>query len=252
MNTGIQQFQRHLTDLAKRSYESNIFTFTAFLTLDEQSTALDMKKELDYAGMTFSGGTRGCERQMLRFGDPVILGYDPGFPICCLTIAPVSEKFGENYSHRDVLGALMHLGIKREVLGDIVVRGKSAYVFCEEQMADFLTGELVQVRHTSVSCRIAETVPEEAKPVFSGKELIVSSLRCDILVAKLFHLSRKESLLLFQEKKIFVNGRQFENNSGILKEGDVVSVRGHGKFIFQGQEKETKKGNLRVAVDLYV
>lgn len=251
MNTETQQFQSHLRDLAERSYDSSIYTFTAFLTPDEQAVSLEMKKELGYAGMTFFGGAQGCERQILRFGNPENFGYEVGFPIRCLLITPVSEKFGELLSHRDVLGALMHLGIKREVLGDIIVREKRAFVFCAEQMADYLTEELVQIRHTSVSCRIAETVPEEAKPVFSRKQLVVSSLRCDILVAKVFHLSRKESLSLFREQKIFVNGRKMENNSGLLKEGDVVSVRGHGKFLFQGQERETKKGNLYVDVDLY-
>ena len=83
-------------------------------------------------------------------------------------------------------------------------------------------------------------------------KLIVPSMRLDVIVAKLCHLSRSQSIALFREKKVFVNGYQMENNSSTLKEQDVVAVRGYGKFICDGISGETKKGNLNIQVSKYV
>ena len=57
---------------------------------------------------------------------------------------------------------------------------------------------------------------------------------------------------MFRDKKVFVNGRQYENNSGVVKPGDVVAVRGFGKFVYEGIIYETKKGRICVAADRYV
>ena len=81
-------------------------------------------------------GTEGCERQMLRFGSEETLGYEEAFPISCVVIRPSAPKFAEELTHRDFLGALMNLGIERDVLGDIIVRDAVGYVFCEDAMAD--------------------------------------------------------------------------------------------------------------------
>jgi RNA-binding protein YlmH len=77
-------------------------------------------------------------------------------------------------------------------------------------------------------------------------------MRYDVVIAKMVHLSRSSCVSLFREKKIFVNGRQMENNSGVMKEGDVVSVRGYGKFVCDSILGETRKGNLSVQLSRYV
>ena len=81
--------------------------------------------------------------------------------------------------------------------------------------------------------------------------ILASSVRIDGIISKLYHLSRNESLELFQAKKIFINGRLGENRSNLLKEGDIVSVRGYGKFQFEGVLHETKKGRLAVKIGVY-
>ena len=111
---------------------------------------------------------------------------------------------------------------------------------------------LDQVKHTHVQCRILDRMPEAVRPKLQAVKLIVPSMRLDVIVAKLCHLSRSQSFALFREKKVFVNGYQMENNSGTLKEQDVVSVRGYGKFICDGISGETKKGNLNIQVSKYV
>ncbi|MCD7982344.1 MAG: YlmH/Sll1252 family protein [Clostridiales bacterium] len=247
-----QILRRRFLDMANRCYQSNIYTFSGFLSEGDQAVFFEMERELSFVPWTLFGGGESCGRKMLRFGSPEMLGYEEEFPIRCLIIRPTARKFADALTHRDFLGALMNLGIERDVLGDIIVRDNVGYVFCESAMAVFLKEHLSQVKHTAVFCEITTACPAEANPEFSPQELNVSSERCDVIVAKAYQLSRSQSILLFSSKRVFVNGRQYENNSGSLKPGDVVSVRGYGKFIYDGMQSETKKGRIRVRICRYV
>ena len=146
----------------------------------------------------------------------------------------------------------MNLGIERDVLGDIIVRDSVGYVFCEDAMAAYLTDNITKVRHTVMTTEVTKECPKQAAPQFLEEEFVVSSNRCDAIIAKAYKLSRTQSTELFRAGKIFVNGRQYDRNSGILKSGDIVSVRGSGKFVFRGFLQETKKGRIRVGIARYV
>lgn len=235
----------HISDLAERSFARNIYTYSGFLNLAGQSAVHSIEKDLKYAGITFFGGQDGCERQMVRFGSPEMLGYEEDFPICILEIKPLSGKFSDALSHRDFLGAIMNLGIDRELIGDICVRDNTGYVFADTKMADYISENLTKVKHTAVSCTVCSEIPENAAVQFKEIDLIVSSNRCDAVVARIFNLSRGKSQELFRSGNIFINGRACENSSLELKEGSVVSVRGFGKFIFDGITGQTGKGRER-------
>lgn len=244
--------QKRFLELAQRSYEKNIYTYTEFLDLAGQNLYFQMEEQLRYAGVAFFGGTKECDRKILRFGKMEEIGYEESFPVACLLIEPMIEKFGENLSHRDYLGALMNLGIERNLLGDIFIRNKMAYVFCLERIAPFLMEELSKIRHTNVKCRIIEH-PEDLLQSEKDRQLVqCSSNRIDAVIAKLYRLSRSASIELFRTKKIFVNGKLCENNSYSLKETDIISVRGYGKFQYAGISHETKKGKLSLMADIYI
>lgn len=243
--------KRKIEDLARRCYETNQYLFTGFLSLSEQAVFHEMEQELSYVDYDLWGGPVGCERKMIRFGSMDQLGYEEDYPVSCITVKPLMKKFAENLTHRDYLGALMHLGIERSVLGDIILREEAAYIICTDKMVEYVAENLDKIRHTSVYCTVTKDMPPETMPVFLTQELIVSSCRCDSIVAKAWQMSRNQSLALFRAKKIFVNGRQYENNSGLLKEEDIVSVRGFGKFIYDGVVQETKKGHVRVKIRKY-
>lgn len=248
----IQIVKRRILDLANQSYQSGIYTFSGFLSTGDQALFYEMEKEVSFVPWALFGGGADCERKMLRFGSEEMLGYEEAFPISCLIVKPVIQKFADALSHRDFLGALMNLGIERDILGDILVKENVGYVFCEDTMAEFLQEHLSKAKHTSVSCEITKECPAAVKPEFLSQGLIVSADRCDAVVAKVYNLSRSQSVQLFQTKKIFVNGRQYEKSSGVLKPQDVVSVRGYGKFIFNGWINETKKGRIRVEILRYI
>ena len=248
----MEQLKKRLSELAEKSYRNNQYVFTNFLNMAEMNAFYEMRKELAYVPFTAFGGTENCERLMLRFGSEELFGYEEPFPICCIQAEPLSEKFADSFLHRDFLGAIMNLGIEREVVGDIAIKGKKAYIFCTEKMASYIAENLVQVKHTSMKCKILESAPDILKPTLEKKEVTAASERIDAILGKLCNLSRSQSILAFREKKVFVNGRQCENNSYQLKAGDVVTCRGFGKFVYEGVKYQTKKGKICAEVSVYV
>lgn len=243
--------RKRVQELAERSYSQSVYTFTGFLALPQIDLCLCMESQLRYAGMTFFGGYTDCDRKVLRFGDPKQLGYEEDFPIACLLIEPLAEKFAVELTHRDYLGALMNLGIERENLGDIFIQEKRAWLFCLGRIAQFLEDELTQVGRNLVKVSRTETPKELLWRKRREESILASSPRLDAVVAKLYHFSRSRSLELFKEKKLYVNNRLCENSSYSLKEGDIVGVRGYGKFRFGGLAYETKKGKFSFKIEVY-
>lgn len=246
-----KKFKNRILELSQRSVTQNIYTFTNFLDVSQLALLALLQKELSTTAITIFGGIDGTQRQMIRFGNIENLGYEEDFPIVCIFITPQMKKFAENLTHRDYLGALMNLGIEREKLGDLMLKEKDCYLFCHNGIAPFIIDELTKVRHTNVICSISTNVPLDTLLTLENKEILVPSERLDVLIAKLLNLSRSKVSILFQEKKVFVNSRLWENQSTLLKKNDILVIRGVGKFIYQGILMETKKEKLRVSFDQY-
>lgn len=245
----LQQLKNRLIELADKAYSRNIYTYTPFLGLAEQQAFYAVEREVSYAGVRMEGGAPLCERKMIRFGDP---GYEEEFPVARLEIKPKTPKFAENLTHRDFLGAVMNLGIERDVVGDIFLPDeKSALLFCHENIADYIVEALDRVRHTNVNCRRAEGEINVKSAEPKRIAVTVASPRADGVISKVYNLSREESRRLFDNGCIFINGIQTENASCQLKEEDAVTVRGYGKFVFYGQSGVSKKGKDRVEVGVF-
>ncbi len=247
----IQQLRNRFHDLAEKSFQQGIFTFTGFLGLSQQDIFWQEESKLSHARYKLEGGYEGADRIVVRFGDPEELGYQVPFPIVCIRIAPLAQKFAEELSHRDFLGALMNLGIDRSTLGDIKVGENQAYLFCLDAIADFICQHLSQVKHTHVKCSLTQETGELPGEEPTPATIQVQSLRADAVLAKVYNLSREKSLELFRGGKVYINGRLCENNSRQLKMGETVNARGHGKFTLVGEPSKTRKGKLAAQVAIY-
>ncbi|MPL99748.1 hypothetical protein SDC9_45969 [bioreactor metagenome] len=202
------------------------------------------------APFSLEGGYSLAERKIAWFGEEASAGWRENPPIACLRISPIAPKFADSLTHRDFLGALMSLGVRRSVLGDILIADNCGFLFCLESISSFLTEQLTQIRHTTVRCSPAEP-PEVAVSAGTEKQIVVASERLDALVASVYDLSRSESQELFSAGRLFVNSRMIENASRSPAPGDIISVRGYGRFRYLGIEAETKRGRLRVTVEIY-
>ena len=243
--------QRRLEELAQRSYNTNSFVFTDFLSMAELSDFFEIESRLKYACYKVYGGCDICERKMIRFGNPNELGYEQAFPITSLVIEPLNEKFSDDLNHRDFLGALMNLGIKRQMLGDIFVKDNKACLFCRDTISEYITDNLSRIKHTSVKVRECADVSDITSPVLFNKVIQISSNRLDAIISRVYNLSRNDSLMLFQSGLVYVNGRLCTENAKKVMAKDLISVRGHGRFEFDGELNISKKGKLNCSVSIY-
>lgn len=244
--------KERMMELAERSFQNNQYTFSAFLSMAELSDYYSVERELSYATPKVWGGAEECERCMIRFGNPDSFGYVEEFPISILEILPLQDKFADELSHRDFLGALMNLGIERSTLGDIFVKNKRAYLFCKNTMADFIVENLSKVKHTSIMVKKLDSVDELPKPELKEEMIQLSSLRIDAVIAKAYRLSRNASNELFQSGLVYLNGRICTENAKTVKDGDVISTRGYGKLIFSNCVNVSKKGKNNCKIQMYI
>ena len=242
--------KKRLIDLSKQADFKGIVTFSDFLNLNEQNIYHTASKEL-YTKTEIFGGYDGAERQMIAF-IPDALCYEWDYPIKCIHIVPKYPKFAEKLSHRDVLGALMNLGIERSRLGDILCLEDDYYVFCDVDILPFIMLELNKIRHTMVDLT-EETEYQHLQANIQLEERfdMIASNRIDCIIAKAFHLSRSESAQLLASEKVFINGKCIMNCNQSCENGAIVSVRGKARFVFEDCNSTSKKGKLRVKFSFY-
>ena len=257
-----QQLKSRLTELAEFSWQRQVPVFSDFLGLNEQNIYHSLEKELQYASPRMFGGYELAERQMLVFGSDALFpfGEEPdlqalmqSFPITCVRICPTDLRFAQKLTHRDYLGAALGTGIERDVTGDILLTETEAYLFCEEKIGPYLVSELTGVRHTRVSCEIVRawetSLPQVKTEQIEGS---ISSVRLDALLALAFHASRSSLKELPESRRVFRNGALVTDGSARVREGDIISVRGLGRFRYLGESARTRKGRLFVRLEKYV
>lgn len=240
-------------DLAYMADSRGMTLFTDFLSLYEQSILYDIVNDLPKVKLFANGGYSGAERKILCFcGDEYIQDENEiAFPISCLHISPKNPKFSDTLNHRDIMGAVLNLGIGRSKIGDIIVDNNESYLFCSTSISEYITDQLTKVKHTVVTASLIDINDIEYKPKLKEITGTVSSIRLDSILALAFKGSRSSLSGLISGGKVFVNSKNILSNSYILKENDIVSVRGYGKFVFEGVINQTKKGRYSVKISLY-
>ena len=241
--------QKRFIDLSKQANRKGIVIYSDFLNLSEQNLLSVTKGKLE-TSYELSGGHEYAERKIAAFL-PVDLGYEWEYPLICLKIRPAYPKFADTLTHRDVLGAVMNLGLERAKIGDILCQKNDYYLFCKENMADYLTESLQKIKHTLVTVNEVDSPQNSIQPEFIEKSGIISSNRLDSIVACLIGCSRNEAVKLIQSGKVYANGLEILHNTYTCKEGDVLSVRFHGKYIFDSLAGETKKGRQKIKYRIY-
>ena len=242
--------KKRLLDLSKQADIKGIVTFSDFLNLNELHI-YHINKAGFYTKSECFGGYDSAERQMIAF-IPDALMYVWEYPVKCIHITPKYPKFTEKLTHRDVLGALMHLGIERNRLGDILCFENDYYVFCDESIFPFIMAELQKIRHTMVDLSEETDYRRlQADIRFEEQYDMIASNRIDCIIAKAFHLSRSEAANYLTSEKVFINGKCITNCNQSCEDGSIISVRGKSRFIFENCNTISKKGKMRVKFSFY-
>lgn len=242
---------RRFADLSGQAMDGGYYTVSDFLSPAEQALLVRMAQGGEVHVAAFSGGYPQAERKMAVFGSEEEFGYPPTLPGVWLSIVPAAKKFAEELSHRDFLGSLMGLGIKREVLGDILISDNEGYLFLQEEMVDYVAENLVKVRHTDVICTPAAEPPAERVALPEPEEIVAGGERADALVAAVYRLSRSESSRLFERGLVALDGRPVDKPSLTPAPGTMISVRGFGRFLYEGLLRDTRKGRIWVSVRIF-
>lgn len=241
--------RKRLQELANNAFYKGYSAYSDFLNLNEQSIFYHILPELPSVEYYFWGGIDSAERKMLCFSSEEIVNQS--FPLSVVEITPAHEKFAETLTHRDYLGAILNLGLERGKIGDILIEAKVAHVFVKDALTEYLCDSLTKIRHTNVHCN---KVTGDFSYTQKFQEIggTVSSVRLDSLIALAFRESRSSMVSLIAGGKVFVNGRQITSNSCTIKEEDIISVRGKGKFLYKEIAGITKKGKTKVVLRKYV
>lgn len=249
-----KRFINHLKDLQKKSYYMQSEVFTDFLSVREAAILNQSIASLPDGRFLLYGGVQGAERQMACFYPSFFDKEELSFPISALEITVAGAKFHRSFpKHGDFLGAILGLGIERKLIGDIYVFPERccAHLFCSEIIQAFIISELKVVRNCKVNVHLISPSQMEASARLESHTGSVSSLRFDSIVSEVFHLSRGKIKDFFHAEKLIVNGCLPSSLHQSVKEGDIISCRGYGKFIFYEVTGKTKKDRIKIHYGLY-
>lgn len=244
-------FEKRLGDLARVAQNRDIVVFTDFLNLEELNIVKNASRLWKGIRIECFGGLDFSERQIAAL-IPDALSYAWEYPIACLHIRLQNRKFHRPLNHRNYLGSVLNLGIERSKIGDIYVGEHDAYLFCQEQMEDFICRELFKVGNEEVLVERVYDFSKIPNPKFEIIKDTISSLRLDAIIARGFKLSRTSIIKYIEGGKVFVNGKSITSNGYQIKEEDLISVRGLGRIRFLRTVSATKKNRYWVEIQKFI
>ena len=250
MNKEENIIYKRFIELADICYYRDTPVFSDFLDLNEQTVFLGCLKELPSIRYRLDGGFAMAERKIVCFLP--INQNEYSLPVKVIKIEPVNIKFAGECTHRDYLGAIMNLGIERSKTGDLIVDGKTCFCICKTEISDYISENLDMVKHTKVKCSDVSLDDIEGSIRYETVNGTVASVRLDSILSVAFKESREHMKNYILSEKVFVNGKCTIKTDYVPVEGDIISVRGTGKLLFEGTGNETKKGRLYVKIKRYV
>ena len=174
-------------------------------------------------------------------------------PFCVLKAHAASGAGARKLTHRDYLGSLMGLGIKREMTGDIIVRDGGADIIIMKEIADFLLMNYEKAGRANLKLEIADITSLDTGTVNTEeKRDTVASLRLDNLVSSVFGLSRSKAQEAIKTGFVFVNSSQAQKPDMQLNEGDKLVLRGRGKAILREPQGQTLTDRIYIIFDRYI
>ena len=172
------------------------------------------------------------------------------FPIVCLKI---EGGFSKKLTHRDYLGTIMSLGISSSKLGDIVVDDGCAYVFVHSDISGYVSDNISKIGNQGVKISVIDdTGNVEIKRNYKTIEAVCASGRLDAVVGAAANMSRSESARMIAAGKIKLNHRECLKPSEEIRTGDLLSIRGYGRYIVSDFGNETRKGRIHITLKKYI
>lgn len=238
--------KKRFLELAMRAVYTSRTQYTRFLEPATERDAIAAAHEVG-AQIAFFGGYDAAERRIAAFYD---FDAPQSYPIEAIEMR-WNAKFADA-KHRDLLGAVMALGLERDAIGDVCLGAKSgtAYLFCALDVRDYILGNLQSAGRAALSVRTAAEL-QIALPEGTSLRATVSQLRMDAILAAGYKLSRAEAQKLISAGLVKRNHAVELRGDVRLEAGDLISARGYGRLRVDEIQGETKKGRIGVMLFRY-
>ena len=230
---------------------------TDFLNLYEQDLVDKFLKKIKFTNYYFFGGTGEAERKILMIY-PEKLTEEMARKNHTKMISVIKIKLpielNDEFDHRRYLGAIMKLGIEREKIGDISVKSRGAEIIVKNEVQEFLVqnlGSLTRFSQAEITVENIENMQEIEAQKMEITE-IVASLRLDNIVASLARTSRNKAVEILEQERVFLNFKNETKASKQVKVGDIITIRGKGRFEFKEISGNTRKGRFVIKIDKYI
>ncbi len=243
-----------LEDKVQFCNSKNKITYTDFMQLEEKSIAKKFLNQNRIENYFFFGGAENSDREILVFF-PDKLNQELARKSLSevLKVIRINLPLEQDYEHREYLSGIMKLGVKREKFGDIIVRRNGADIVVLSEISSYFLNnlkELTRFRKADISL-VSILDLHKKEDYFENLKIIISSIRLDNFVAELSKVSRGKAQEILKEGRVFINGINEIKESKKLQIGDKITIRGKGKFIFEGIERETKSNKIVVNINKY-
>lgn len=243
-----------LLDQMERCQGRNIPTATNFLSPQEQALAQNLLAQIPYAMQAvFTGGYAEAERKIALFLPDYLevesYALDEDFPLCAVRCVHRPE---DKPTHRDFLGSLMGLGVKREMVGDILPDEGGCDILLRREILPFVLQNYTSAGRTHLTVTEVALehlhLPRKARQVFAST---VASLRLDSVISSAFRISRGRAADLIRAGKVEVNWRGCEKADRLCQQGDVFTLRGYGKCALTEVGGLSRKGRITIRLERY-
>ena len=247
-----------MIDKIKLSNIKNNIQYLDFLDLREQHLLQKIINTEKLENYIFYGANDDAERKILLFypdklNDLVKTNINSILQIKCIRIKLPKEMYGK-YNHRNYLGGLIKLGIKREKIGDILVFEDGADIIVLEEIEKFLLSNLETLTRFNKAEITSISLDKIREKKINKKEvnIIVPSLRIDAVISDILKTSRRKVEELLNEGRVYLNYEEIYKATKQIKENDILTVRGKGKFEIGSTDGVTRNGRIKIKIFKFI
>ena len=235
----------------------NKIEYTDFLDMAQSELVQKFINKIKIENYLIYGGFEEAERKMFviypeKFNIDVVKKNLSN--IVQIIRIQLPDDLKGKYTHREYLGAVIKLGVKREKVGDIIVDNDGADIIIDKDISKFLEQNLGELTRFSKSTITVENI-EKLRPVHIKKEeleIIVSSLRLDNIISELARCSRNKALDIINMERVFINFQNETKKTKQIKVGDMITIRGKGRFYIKEIIGQTKSGRMIIKIEKFV
>ncbi len=236
--------------------KQNKIQSTDFLSPVELNTLTNVLKMIGFNNYVIYGGFENAQRHIIIiFPDKFREVFDNGHfdynSICnCIRIKNNSEK----YEHKVYLGGILKLGVKREKIGDIVIYEDGADIIVSKDISKFLMSnlhDLTRFQKSYIEVITMENIVQKTQE-YEDLKVTVSSLRLDNIVSELARTSRSKSAIILKQERVFINYQNETKATKCVQSGDIITIRGVGKYIISGICGNTRSGKTVLSVKKFI